>query len=231
MKSILIVSSSILISLNSLGFNFKSEIDDTLYSEKVESFLTNIQSKYGENFNDSIWNEINDFKKSLIGIKLDDFSFTDVYGNVISINDIPTPIMIQVSASWCGPCVAMTPIVNKLSKKYKNKVKLIIITHDTKERAFQYSKKYNKDIPVIPATEKNNPMNAVKLIVNDFQHLLPFPTTYFIDENKRIVHIQNGGVMPGSFPDGNGGNITITQKEANADNYKLLLIGLEKIIY
>lgn len=48
------------------------------------------------------------------------FQFTDA--NVDEIIASGTPVMIDCWATWCGPCVAMTPIVDELAKEYEGKV-------------------------------------------------------------------------------------------------------------
>ena len=36
------------------------------------------------------------------------------------LNDAKYPIILDFFATWCGPCVALTPILEELSKKYNN---------------------------------------------------------------------------------------------------------------
>ncbi len=53
--------------------------------------------------------------------------------NVLNITDenfetqvlgSPEPFLLDFSAVWCGPCKALTPIVEKLADEYKGKVKV-----------------------------------------------------------------------------------------------------------
>lgn len=48
------------------------------------------------------------------------FQFTDA--NVDEIIASGKPVMIDCWATWCGPCMAMTPIVDALAEEYKDKV-------------------------------------------------------------------------------------------------------------
>lgn len=48
------------------------------------------------------------------------FTFTDA--NVNEIIESGKPVMIDCWATWCGPCVAMSPLVDELAKEYDGKV-------------------------------------------------------------------------------------------------------------
>lgn len=48
------------------------------------------------------------------------FQFTDA--NVDEIIASGKPVMIDCWATWCGPCLAMSPLVDELAKEYEGKV-------------------------------------------------------------------------------------------------------------
>lgn len=48
------------------------------------------------------------------------FTFTDE--NVKEIIESGKPVMIDFWATWCGPCVAMGPTIDKLAQEYEGRV-------------------------------------------------------------------------------------------------------------
>lgn len=49
------------------------------------------------------------------------------------------PIVLDVFATWCGPCIQMMPIVEELSKEHGSKYKFLKLNVDeSRELAIQY---------------------------------------------------------------------------------------------
>lgn len=48
------------------------------------------------------------------------FTFTDE--NVEEIINSGKPVMIDFWATWCGPCKAMSPIVDELAQEYEDQI-------------------------------------------------------------------------------------------------------------
>lgn len=48
------------------------------------------------------------------------FQFTDA--NVNEIIESGKPVVIDFWATWCGPCKAISPIIDELAKEYEGKV-------------------------------------------------------------------------------------------------------------
>jgi thioredoxin 1 len=54
-----------------------------------------------------------------------------VAGDTLDITaPLDMPVVVDFSASWCGPCRQLHPTFEKLAKKYQGKVKFIYIDID-----------------------------------------------------------------------------------------------------
>lgn len=76
-----------------------------------------------------------------------DFQLTKQDGNVIALSDFKGKlVVIDVWATWCGPCIAESPSFEKLAGKYANeKVKFIAISIDSNKKAWEkYLSKHEK---------------------------------------------------------------------------------------
>ncbi|WGH27611.1 MAG: thioredoxin family protein [Candidatus Shikimatogenerans bostrichidophilus] len=64
-------------------------------------------------------------------------------------------IIIDFWAKWCTPCLYMKPIINKIKKKYKNKILIKKINIEEYKNKFLY-KKYNiQSIPTLVFLKNN----------------------------------------------------------------------------
>lgn len=148
-----------------------------------------IESKFSVSKLDSL-------QKILIGTKLNNYQFIDVQGREINLEETEKPIFLEATASWCKPCKALTPALNEIVEKYHGQIEFVLLTHDTQEKAENFSKGLHPKIRLIPSRTKQNPNSLNKIDVNGFKQVFPFPTTYFIDKNKIITDIKIGGPVP-----------------------------------
>ena len=74
---------------------------------------------------------------NLIELKDDDFKSEVLDANI--------PVVVDFWATWCGPCMMLSPIVEELAKEYEGKIKVGKVNVDEQE---ELAIKFN--VAVIP---------------------------------------------------------------------------------
>ena len=55
------------------------------------------------------------------------------------VTKAPTPVLLDFSATWCGPCKQLEPIVEELAKTYKGRLKVgAVDIEEAPETAVKY---------------------------------------------------------------------------------------------
>lgn len=109
-----------------------------------------------------------------------DFSFSDSNGTIISSSSLQGKVvLINFWASWCPPCRAEMPSLNKLFLELKNDnrfVFLFVNEDDEKSKAIEYLQKNNFSIPIY---------NRHQVPAQLFSGTLP--TTVVLNKEGKIV--------------------------------------------
>jgi thioredoxin 1 len=59
----------------------------------------------------------------------------------------PIPVLVDFGATWCGPCKALAPIVEKIADDFKGKVKVVTVDIDD---CPEVTKKYGvRSVPTV----------------------------------------------------------------------------------
>lgn len=121
--------------------------------------------------------------------KLPDADFNlvvkDLSGNTINMSDYKGKVIfLNFWATWCMPCVAELPSIEKLYKEFQNDVAFLLISNENPEKVKSYHIKKEYTVP---------------FHINDAKSKIPqqyfhqgIPTTFIINKNGKIVKASSG---------------------------------------
>lgn len=91
-----------------------------------------------------------------IGKMAPDFALKDVDGKAVRLSDYKgSVVLVEFWATWCPPCRVMTPVLNKIYEKYKDKGFVILaLTPEDRDTVKNYVKDYGVKYPVVIATRE-----------------------------------------------------------------------------
>jgi peroxiredoxin len=118
-----------------------------------------------------------------------DFTLKDMSGKEIKLSALRgKPVMINFWATWCPPCRDEIPVITSMYNETHTSGNYEILgvatqSDDSTVRAFSDELKMN--FPLLPDVDSR---------VVSLYHVLPIPTTFFIDKDGIIRLIQTGSV-------------------------------------
>lgn len=135
----------------------------------------------------------------LAGTKFEDYTFRKIYGGKLTLSSIKKPILIQTYASWCILNKGEIQGLNKISKKYAKDLQIIVLFWDRKKDAKNIASQFSYNIEVCYANENSNRDGQ---IVATMKYAIGYLTSYYIDENLKVVTIKKGSasILPKKTP-------------------------------
>jgi len=114
-----------------------------------------------------------------------DLEFAGSEGGSVRLSQLKgNVVLLNVWATWCGPCRMELPVVQRIYDKYsdRNFVVLAINVDADRQRVAPFMKRYNISLPVYFAA----PEDAGQMTTEGI------PTTYLISADRRLLHKQVG---------------------------------------
>jgi peroxiredoxin len=118
-----------------------------------------------------------------------EFTLEDLKGSKISLSNLSGKVvLLNVWATWCGPCKREIPDFIEAYEQYKDKgLEIIGISVDriSQSKVLQFTEKYKINYPVAMTTSK---------LTKDYGPFPAIPITIIIDKNGKIRHRKIGQV-------------------------------------
>ncbi len=115
-----------------------------------------------------------------IGDIAPDVTSKDVNGNTVKLSDYKGKVvLIEFWATWCGPCRELTPVLNKIYEKYKDKgfVVLALTPEENTNTVKSYIKENNVTYPVLITDMKTTRRYGV----------ISIPASFLIGRDGRVA--------------------------------------------
>ena len=102
----------------------------------------------------------------------------DATGKIVSLEEYKGKIVfINFWATWCPPCIAEMPSIQKLYADYQDKMVFLFVTTDSFEKANAFMIKENLTLPVYQSLS-NPPLEMESSTI---------PATYLIDQSGNVI--------------------------------------------
>jgi peroxiredoxin len=122
-----------------------------------------------------------------IGLKAPDFELENLQGETVKLSDYEgKKVMLNFWATWCPPCKAEMPDIQKFYTEKGDEVAILAVNIDPQYDVAGFAKEMRINFPILLDEEEK----AVKAY-----QILTIPTTFFIDE-KGIIRNKYLSAMP-----------------------------------
>ena len=123
----------------------------------------------------------------LQGARLKDFTLMDINGKKVRLFEFAQdkPLLLYFWASWCKPCLLVSPQVSTLAKKYQDRITVIGINVggvDSPEVVKKYGQRHHIDYPLLIDSE-NETLEAFSVRA--------IPTIILMDKNGKVLFRDN----------------------------------------
>jgi peroxiredoxin len=121
-----------------------------------------------------------------IGSKAPDFELKTLTGETIKLSSLKgKKVMLNFWATWCPPCKAEMPEMEKFSKQIDKDQVILAVNIDPQNDVKGFADKNGITFPIL--LDENDRVNGI-------YQILSIPTTYFIDSNGVIQNKFTGGM-------------------------------------
>jgi peroxiredoxin len=125
------------------------------------------------------------------GFLAPDFTLETIEGQIYTLSELRgRPLLINFWATWCPPCRAEMPAMQRVYEAYQQQGFMILAvnaTHqDSHTAALEFSRQYQLTFPIL--------LDLDGSITRQYR-VHSFPTSYFVDPTGLITEVVIGGPM------------------------------------
>ncbi len=111
-------------------------------------------------------------------LSTDQWQLMDKNGKTVSLEEYKGKIIfINFWATWCPPCIAEMPSMQKLHDDYQDKIVFLFVTTDSFEKANSFLTKENLNLPIFQSVS-SPPLELESSTI---------PATYLVDQQTNVV--------------------------------------------
>lgn len=125
------------------------------------------------------------------GFMAPDFSLSNADGETVRLSDLRgKAVLVNVWASWCGPCRSEMPAMQRLYQDYQGRgFELLAVNstvQDSPTNALAFARELGLEFPILFDTQGE---------VTDLYQVRALPSSFFIDPQGMIQEVVVGGPM------------------------------------
>lgn len=175
----------------------EKKLNDFVFENVLEhhkEFDYKIHNAYLNQDYDKVKNLFNDFIENNLHNKImNNFRWNRFRTRYKSLYDIELPILLMTRSSWSLPNIGEVEAINKIAKKYKKKVKFVVLFWDERKKMRKQGRKYSRHVEVVYINELHN---KDPYTIKALKHVLGVPTSFIINKNKRVVGVNRPKATP-----------------------------------
>ncbi len=163
-------------------------------SKNIRVYNKNVKTAYrAKDFNRAEFLFDSLVKHTINGSIFDDFTVKKVRGGDVAFSEFEKPVFLMTYASWCTPGSGEIPALNEIAKLYKDEIDFVVLFWDKRSAVRRIAREYEKNINVLYVDELDNKNCR---IIRTVKHSLGFPTSFFLDKDKKILDVRRGVLHP-----------------------------------
>ena len=125
------------------------------------------------------------------GFLAPDFTLNSLTGEAVTLSDLRGhPVLVNLWASWCGPCRAEMPAIQRVYDQFRARGFIVLAVNVTLQDDLQAAQKFVEEFGFTYPILLDVDGQAASLY-----KLRAFPSSYFIDEKGVIQEVVLGGPM------------------------------------